>query len=152
MLSSPDRMPSDVAPLRLIASNRNDIAIIESHANCGGQMLLALWNGPAKSSISLLYLLDAGTAWPTTPSVACTYTPSAAAPDGVRYSGDASAAVIISGMPVLAAAHCLVITTGGAPVAQTSRRSGLAAWIFAIWGAELVCEVSNVSSSTSVRP
>src|SRR5947199_3932364 len=103
MLSSPARMPSGVASLRLIASKMNDIATIESQANCGGQMLLARWNGPAKSSISFLYLLLAGTDCPITPSEDSTYTPSAASPAGLMYRGDASAAVIISGIPVLAA-------------------------------------------------
>src|SRR5262245_14194795 len=55
-------------------------------------------------------------------------------------------------MPVLAAAHCFVITTGGAPVAHTSRKSGLADWILAICGPKLVWLVSNDSSSTSVMP
>src|SRR5258708_1664895 len=150
MPSSPALAPSRVAPLRLTASNRRDIAIMASHANCGGQAPLARWYGSAKPSISLLYGLAAGTDRPTTPSAASTYTPSAAGPAAWRYRGEASAAVIISGIPVPAAAHWRVIATGGGPVAHTSRRSGFASWVLAIRGPRSVWVASNVSSATTV--
>ena len=72
MLSSPAWIWSGLVPLRLMASKMKVIASIESQANCGGQVPLAVWKGWAKSSISFLNLLEEGTFWPSTPSVACT--------------------------------------------------------------------------------
>src|SRR4051794_10826103 len=102
--------------------------------------------------MAFLNLLLAGSDCPMTPIDAWTNTPSAAAPDGCAYRDEASAAVIISGTPDLRSAHPLVMTTGGAPVAHTSRTLGLASVILANCGPKLVCVVSKDSSSTSFTP